>query len=67
MNPIYLSVEEARQHLNGWHPLPRVKNPDGSLRHVYCEGSRQHVIVYSTQGMHCSEPECEINSQSAPC
>lgn len=41
--------------------LPRIRNPDGSLKHIVCEGSRDHVISYSKKGQHCSEPECEIN------
>jgi hypothetical protein len=30
-------------------------------KHIIKEGSRRHVITYSTQGMYCSEPNCEVN------
>jgi hypothetical protein len=31
------------------------------VKHMVKEGSRSHVIHYDTNGMHCSEPDCEIN------
>jgi len=31
------------------------------FKHVYKEGSRKHVISYSSEGRQCSEPNCEIN------
>ena len=31
------------------------------LSHLISEGSRQHVVRYTSHGMVCSEPECEIN------
>lgn len=43
--------------------LPRIRKPNGSLEHIICEGSREHVLSYSNLGTRCSEPECEINRQ----
>ena len=31
------------------------------IPHVIKEGSRRHVLFYNTQGIHCSEKNCEIN------
>lgn len=31
------------------------------VKHVIKEGSRQHVLFYDTQGVHCSYKNCEIN------
>lgn len=42
-------------------PLPRVINPNGSIRHIFADGSRYHVIAYFANGMRCSEPDCEVN------
>lgn len=41
--------------------LPVVEKEDGSLEHVYCDDSREHVLSYSSAGTHCSEPRCEVN------
>lgn len=46
---------------NEWKALPIIKNNNGTVKHIYCEGSRHHVVSYSTNGMECSEPKCEIN------
>jgi hypothetical protein len=48
----------------GWENLPQITNPDGTLKHTRKEGSRKHVVTYSTQGRHCSEPNCEINKKA---
>lgn len=32
--------------------------------HIVKEGSRLHVLHYDTQGVHCSEPNCEINHRN---
>jgi len=40
-------------------------NPDGSERHIVCEGARFHVVSYNNKGPHCSEPNCEINKRRA--
>jgi hypothetical protein len=58
--------ERAERHTrNPYAGLPRIELPDGWLRHIVCEGSREHVISYSLidgKGVtHCSEPRCEIN------
>lgn len=34
------------------------------IKHVICEGSRNHVIRYDSRGAHCSEPNCEFNAQT---
>lgn len=34
------------------------------IEHIIEEGSRKHVISYDTHGMHCSEPNCEINHEN---
>lgn len=35
--------------------------PDGTEKHVFCEGARYHVLSYSSNGTHCSERKCEYN------
>lgn len=47
---------------NFWRYKPEY-NPDGTEKHIVCEGARFHVISYSNQGMRCSEPNCELNKQ----
>lgn len=44
-----------------WEPLPTIKNKDGSIKHVNREGSRWHVVWWDDNGVHCSEPGCEMN------
>lgn len=39
----------------------REYNEDGTEKHIMCEGARYHVLSYSTQGVRCSEPKCEMN------
>lgn len=39
------------------------RNPDGTHKHVICEGARFHVLSWGTEGTHCSEPDCEINKE----
>jgi hypothetical protein len=41
--------------------VPSVEVEGGWVKHVNCEGARFHVISWSTQGKHCSEPKCIIN------
>ena len=31
------------------------------LKHIVKDGARCHVLHWDTNGMHCSEPKCEIN------
>lgn len=38
-------------------------NEDGTEKHILCEGARFHVLSYSSNGAHCSEPNCEINKK----
>jgi hypothetical protein len=33
------------------------------VKHVRCEGARFHVLWWSSQGCHCSEPRCIINKR----
>jgi len=42
--------------------LGEIEKGDGTVHHLSCRGSRGHVLWYDTQGIHCSEPRCEINS-----
>ena len=37
-------------------------NPDGTEKHIVCDGARFHVLSYSSKGVRCSEPNCEINA-----
>ena len=32
------------------------------MKHVIEESSRNHVLYYDSNGVHCSERECEINT-----
>lgn len=37
-----------------------------TVPHIHAEeGSRRHVISYSTEGAYCSEPDCEINVRAS--
>ena len=56
MGVIYETIKQP----NLWHYRPEY-NKDGTEKHIVCEGARFHVLSYSTQGVHCSEPNCEIN------
>ena len=49
----------------------REMNPDGSEKHVRCEGAYYHVLAFRSDGLphpvgrvevRCSEPNCEINN-----
>jgi len=40
---------------------PQIKNKDGTLKHIRKEGARYHVLRYDSNGVHCSEPNCEVN------
>jgi len=39
------------------------KKADGTEHHIICEGWRRHVLWWDTNGTHCSEPKCEVNSR----
>ena len=56
MGVIYETIKQP----NLWHYRPEY-NKDGTEKHIVCEGARFHVLSYSTQGVHCSEPNREIN------
>jgi len=31
------------------------------VKHIYEEGSREHVVYWDSLGSHCSESNCELN------
>lgn len=33
----------------------------GHDRHIYCEGSREHVLTFSSNGVSCSHRNCIVN------
>ena len=35
------------------------------VKHIIEEGSHEHVLRYDTNGVHCSEPNCEVNFKSS--
>lgn len=53
--------EEVR-YPNLWRYAKEL-NDDGTEKHIVCEGAQFHVLSYSTQGVRCSEPNCEINKE----
>jgi hypothetical protein len=46
-------------------PLFQEKDKNGRIEHIYCDGSRKHVLSYGLKGdkafVQCSEPDCEVN------
>jgi hypothetical protein len=51
-----------------WPVPPREVLPCGCIKHIVEEGSRQHVLSYSTAGagsVICSEPKCRVNCRHA--
>ncbi|PKR82463.1 hypothetical protein [Heyndrickxia camelliae] len=34
---------------------------DGFEKHIICEGAREHVLSFSTNGIKCSEKNCVVN------
>ena len=34
------------------------------IKHIIKEDSREHVLYYDNHGVHCSEPNCEINQKN---
>jgi len=36
------------------------------VKHVHCDGARWHVLWWTTNGTHCSEPRCIINKRETP-
>lgn len=49
-------IEDARLT-----PAPVPASVRGYVKHVRCEGSRFHVLSWSGEGCHCSEPKCIVN------
>jgi hypothetical protein len=50
-------------------------NPDGTEKHITCDGARFHVVSYRSQVSRdgntttirrCSEPNCELNRKVKP-
>lgn len=39
-------------------------NPDGTEKHVICDGARYHVVWWDSDGEHCSNKNCEINKRT---
>lgn len=37
---------------------------DGYEKHIYCNGSREHVLSWSTNGTRCSNKNCVVNRDS---
>lgn len=35
----------------------------GAMKHTIKEGSRNHVVWWDEEGTHCSEKDCEINTE----
>jgi hypothetical protein len=57
MGIIYRSIETP-----DLHRYEREFYPDGTEKHVFCEGARYHVLSYGgADGPRCSEPKCEYN------
>jgi hypothetical protein len=38
-----------------------LKTADGHDKHIHCDGSREHVLSYSSKGIHCSHKRCVVN------
>ncbi|PAD70645.1 hypothetical protein CHH83_02245 [Bacillus sp. 7586-K] len=38
-----------------------LKTLDGFDKHIYSDGSRDHVLSYSSNGIHCSQKNCVVN------
>lgn len=45
------------------HQYEPEHNPDGTEKHIVCDGARFHVVSYHGDGMRCSEKNCEINKR----
>lgn len=39
----------------------KTKTKDGYDKHIHYDGSREHVLSYSTNGVHCSHKNCVVN------
>lgn len=45
-------------------PIGEIEKEDGTVHHLCCEGSRRHVLWWSSKGEHCTEPRCEVNARN---
>ncbi len=45
-------------------PIGEIEKSDELFHHLVCEGSRRHVLHWDSNGEHCKEPRCEINSRN---
>ena len=44
--------------------LPRIPaSVDGYVKHVLCEGAREHVVSYDSAGPRCSVENCILNQR----
>lgn len=41
-----------------------LKTDDGYDKHIACEGSREHVLSYTNNGIHCSHRNCIVNKNN---
>lgn len=46
---------------NKYEIIPIEYNKDGTIKHINKEGARYHVTWWNSQGIHCTEKNCEIN------
>ncbi|PHS71953.1 MAG: hypothetical protein COB22_05920 [Cycloclasticus sp.] len=40
-------------------------NPDGTEKHIVCDGARFHVLAYSVKSETCSCKNCEVNKHGS--
>lgn len=48
----------------GWEAETKghnIKTKDGFKKHIYKEGSREHVLSWNMNGTRCSERDCVVN------
>ncbi len=46
-----------------YEQIPQKYNEDGNLKHITKENAKYHILYYDSQGIHCSEKNCEINKR----
>lgn len=39
----------------------KLKTEDGYDKHIFCEGSREHVLYWDSNGTHCTHKNCIVN------
>jgi hypothetical protein len=47
--------------INEGYKLEDLKTHDGYDKHIYCWGSREHVLSYNSNGVRCSNVNCIVN------